>query len=291
MNSFTRTGIAATVVVVLLSGCGGNSSKDGDAKDPAESKPDFAQTHEQWHALLDANTAIGTAQGEVNAASKTFRASSPKGDIEAGLADEIESLESAIDQQEEAFETLADSDEVNTPELKQAWNAFAAKQREYDDFAHPLFVDLPILQQALGNCANLFGEMKKVEIVNNPLGFPKERLKTYTSNAPACTDPLGELTDSENSMLKDYATGFLANHQKRVQLLKDHVAGKVNLNQSSARYKALATADAKLGNKIDPQGRLNALFPRAEMGAFDTSVHETAGVNHESGSPSPSPSS
>lgn len=284
MNLTRQTAIALVLPLSMLAaGCGsdsGGAENDASATPSAEAKPDFQAAHDDWHALLDLEREVNTAQQAVNRATKAFLDADPKGDLsDPRITDPIADLEGQIQNRDEAIAQLNDSAAADDPALKEPWGAFSVKHQAFNAYADSFFLDIPTLQQGLRGCAALFGTMADIKgpsQMSEVDAYNKKRLRVYRTGQKFCFAPMERLSTSDNPAMKRYASGWSRIHQKREALLTKAAAGKLNIDQIRVQYKALGAEESEL--KFDPQGDLNRLFPKAEKDAFDQAIHAAPGV-------------
>lgn len=276
---------AVLLLSVLASGCGGHS--DPGSEPEASGSPTGAPSEEEWtaahtayHDLGETYDAAGSGSSDYQALVREVNDTSPADLLGnpklAAALEEQEALAAERDEQTEAFGEQA---ALRDPELKEAFDTFAAASEEMNTFQDGYNESMPVFLRSLGVCTKIFSvDVKEDELIAIPGVFAELWIKAHNKAAAPCLSLLDDLDQSRNYRIREYAANFRKVIDQRNDLMTDQGEGRIGLDQTVDRLerinKAFTKRNGRLTNFSEELGKLSSAD---EFQALDTIFEERLG--------------
>ena len=155
------------------------------------------------------------------------------------------------------------SPRCSDPELKEAYDAFAAASEEMNTFQDGYNESMPVLLRSLGVCIKIFSvEVKDDELIAIPGVFADQWIKAHNKAAAPCLKLLDDLDQSTNYRIRQYAANYRKVIDQRNALMTDQGEGRIGFDQTVDRLerinKAFTKRNAQLTNFSDELAKLSS---------------------------------
>ncbi len=267
----SSTTAAVLLTSVLLSGCGGGSDSDPESEPTSDGSPTGEPSEEEWTAAHTAYHDLGETYNAANSGSSDYQEvvrqvndKSP-GDLIGNpkIAAALEEQEALAAERDAQTAALGDEPAMRDPELKEAYDAFAAASEEMNTFQDGYNESMPMLLRSLGVCVKIFSvEVKEDELIAIPGVFAELWIKAHNKAAAPCLKLLDDLDQSANYRIRQYAANYRKVIDQRNALMADQGEGKIGFEQTVDRLerinKAFTKRNAQLTNFSDELAKLSS---------------------------------
>ncbi|MDN4175157.1 hypothetical protein QWY28_19490 [Nocardioides sp. SOB77] len=282
--------LAAAALCLSVTACGGDddggaspgeggSETSGSAAAPTET--DYTEAHDAVVELGEVASEVDEAGVQHTRAAQELFAKDPSTD--AGDPAVTTSLEALVEQQEGRDRLVADLGELPAmadPEVRTAYEEYAAAQEEYSRFTDAFYRDFPVMLGIERACGDVF-ELE--EAVGDDSGserqFAVDWLRAHAAAAEDCRPVLEQLTRSENRMFASFTAGFLDVIDERDRVMTASRDGEITPQQAVTGLEE-ANADFQELNqegKYDYDAEMDELSPRDERDALHAVLDERLG--------------
>ena len=269
---------AATLVLAACGSSGGDETKEKPAaKDSPPSKADFTKAETALTDLQADYQAVYDAGARVQKTSVAYFKSHPRATADDPTFEPlVAALEQAVDKRDDAAEEFAKLDALEDSDVARAYQTFAAKAEKGDQFHDTLFAAFPLLEQTFAACGDVFTSTKVGASPSSAADFGGRMLAQYRPAIADCLPVLQKLSESENTKLAAFGSGFTDVVTQRRTLMTQLSTGDLGMRAFDTKYKKAAAQMTQVSKNIDFQTQLNALSPVPEFLALKKVVTDKA---------------
>jgi hypothetical protein len=298
MNLFSRalpsTVAGVLLVAVLASACGGDSDDSDPDSAPsgsptgAPSKEEWTDAHTAYHDLGEAYDAASQGAADYQAVVRGVHDKSPAGVLDdPEIAAALEDQEALAAERDRQIAALGEEPAMRDPELKEAYDAFAAAAEGMNTFQDGYNEAMPVLLRALDLCPEIFSVRLASSDLDVIPGVWSDRwIKAHNRKAAPCLPLLDQLDQSENSSIRKFATNYRKVIDQRNALMTDLGDNKIGFDQTVSRLEKINKAFTRRNDHLTNfSAELGKLSSADEYQALDAIFEEELGA---AGSPSSS---
>jgi hypothetical protein len=202
------------------------------------------------------------------------------------IAAALEDQQALAAERDEQIAALGDEPAMRDPELKEAYDEFAAAAEEMNTFQDGYNESMPVLLRSVDLCPDIFSiDLAQSDLDVIPGVFSQRWIKAHNKAAGPCLPLLDELDQSRNYMIRKYAANYRKVIDQRNALMTDLGENEIGFEQTVDRLCRINTSFTKRTRQLTNFSKeLEKLSSADEYGALDVIFEERLGTE----SPSPS---